>query len=76
MFCFEITGRDAKLVIDAGRRYGTERLTLYRMLPQMGPPETTIRIPFPDNSWAEFDEFARAPSAGRHAAISAMPMPC
>ena len=63
MFSFEITGRDAKLVIDGlGGSYGTERLTLYRMLPQMGPPETTIwEFPFPDNSWAEeFDEFARA----------------
>ena len=63
MFSFEIVGRDGKLVVDGlGGSYGTERLTFYRMLPQMGPPETTIwEFPFPDNSWAEeFDDFAGA----------------
>ena len=63
MFNFEIIGRDAKLVIDGlGGSYGTERLTFYKMLPNMGPPETTIwEYPFPDTSWAkEFAEFEAA----------------
>ena len=42
--------------------YGTERLTHYRMLPGMGPPETTSwEYPFPDRSWdLEFADFAAA----------------
>jgi predicted dehydrogenase len=59
-FSFEITGRDAKLVVDGlGGSYGNERLTLYKMLPQMGPPETTIwEYPPSDASWAnEFADF-------------------
>jgi predicted dehydrogenase len=53
LFCFEITGRDGKLQIDGlGGSYGVERLTYYRMLPQMGPPETTIwEYPGEDISW-------------------------
>jgi predicted dehydrogenase len=67
MFSFEIVGRDAKLVAEGlGGSYGTERLTFYRMLPQMGPPETTIwEFPFPDTSWTdEFENFARAITEG------------
>jgi predicted dehydrogenase len=72
LFAFEIMGRDGKLTIDGiGGSYGTERLTLHRMLPQMGPPETTIwEFPFPDRSFAdEFDNFVaavegRAPAIG------------
>ena len=42
LFSFEIFGRDGKLQIDGlGGSYGVERLTFYRMLPEMGPPETT-----------------------------------
>ena len=39
-----------------------ERLTLYKMLPEMGPPETTIlEYPFPDTSWErEFADFSNA----------------
>ena len=45
-----------------GGSYGTERLCLYKMLPKMGPPETTIwEYPFPDNSWnLEVNEFIRS----------------
>jgi predicted dehydrogenase len=63
LFSFEIAGRDAKLTIDGlGGSYGTERLTLHRMLPEMGPPETTIwEYPFPDRSWElELRAFAAA----------------
>jgi predicted dehydrogenase len=61
LFSFEIFGRDGKLQIDGlGGSYGVERLTYYRMLPQMGPPETTIwEYPGADTSWqAEFAHFA------------------
>ena len=39
-----------------------ERLTFYRMLPQMGPPETTVfEYPGEDQSWdAEFADFVAA----------------
>jgi len=55
LFCFEIFGRDGKLQIDGlGGSYGMERLTYYKMLPQMGPPETTIwEYPGEDNSWRD-----------------------
>jgi len=57
MFSFEIYGRDGKLQVDGlGGSYGVERLAYYRMLPQMGPPETTIwEYPGEDTSWR--DEF-------------------
>ena len=43
LFSLEIYGRDGKLAIDGlGGSYGVERLAFYRMLPEMGPPETTI----------------------------------
>jgi len=63
LFVFEIMGRDGKLTIEGlGGSYGTERLTLHRMLPQMGPPETTIwEFPFPDRSFeSEFENFVAA----------------
>lgn len=68
MFNFEIIGRNGKLVIDGlGGSYGTERLTFHKMLPQMGPPETTIwEFSLPDSSWVEeFNDFACAIREGR-----------
>jgi predicted dehydrogenase len=65
LFSFEIYGRDAKLHWEGlGGSYGLERLSYYRMLPQMGPPETTIyEYPRGDESWrlemAEFIEDIR-----------------
>jgi predicted dehydrogenase len=61
LFSLEIYGRDGKLAIDGlGGSYGTERLAFYKMLPEMGPPETTIwEYPRGDDSWAvELREFA------------------
>ncbi|MBI5689422.1 MAG: Gfo/Idh/MocA family oxidoreductase [Verrucomicrobia bacterium] len=54
LFSLEIYGRDAKLAIDGlGGSYGVERLTFYKMLPEMGPPETTAwEFPRGDDSWA------------------------
>jgi predicted dehydrogenase len=80
-FSMEIYGRDAKLQIDGlGGSYGTERLTLYKMLPEMGPPETTAwEYPMADDSWsAEMKEFledirlGRAPSASLRDAHAAL----
>ncbi len=73
LFSFEIYGHQGKLEISGlGGSYGTERLTFYRMLPEMGPPETTIwEYPMADDSWqvegAAFLEdirLRRAPSPG------------
>jgi predicted dehydrogenase len=53
LFSFEITGRNGKLEIAGlGGSYGTERITYYKMLAEMGPPETTAwEYPMPDASW-------------------------
>ena len=54
LFSLELYGRDAKIAIDGlGGSYGPEKLTFYKMLPQMGPPETTVfEFPGADDSWA------------------------
>jgi predicted dehydrogenase len=68
LFSFEIFGKGGKLQIDGlGGSYGVERLSFYRMLPQMGPPETTIReYPGEDLSWRkEFAHFCECISTGR-----------
>ena len=60
LFSMEIYGRDAKLEITGlGGSYGIERLTFYKMLAEMGPPETTTwEYPMEDDSWAvEMQEF-------------------
>lgn len=60
LFSMEIYGRDAKLEISGlGGSYGVERLSYYKMLPEMGPPETTTwEYPRGDDSWAlEIGEF-------------------
>ena len=68
LFSFEITGRDGKLEITGlGGSYGTEQLAWHKMLPEMGPPETTIwQYPFPDTSWElEIRELVSAIEEGR-----------
>ncbi|HEX7155402.1 MAG TPA: Gfo/Idh/MocA family oxidoreductase [Thermoanaerobaculia bacterium] len=81
LFSLEIYGRNGKLHVEGlGGSYGVERLTFYRMLAEMGPPETTSwEYPFPDGSWhLEFAEFLedlrlnRAPSANLADARAAM----
>ena len=73
LFSMEIYGRNGKLEISGlGGSYGVERLTWYKMLPEMGPPETTTwEYPMADDSWAvELAEFYddirlnRGPSTG------------
>jgi predicted dehydrogenase len=81
LFSFEIFGRHGKLQIDGlGGSYGVERLTHYRMLPQMGPPETTSwEYPGADNSWdLEFRHFLECiashaqPSGGLEDALASL----
>jgi predicted dehydrogenase len=59
-FSFEIGGTKGKIEINGlGGSYGTERLTYYRVRPEMGPPDTTIwEYPQEDRSWeTEMYEF-------------------
>lgn len=81
LFSLEIYGRDAKLHIEGlGGSYGVEKLSFYKMTPEMGPPDTTIwEYPRGDNSWAlEFAEFLedirldRKPSANLDDARAAL----
>lgn len=80
-FSFEIYGRDGKLEINGlGGSYGTERLSFYKMLPEMGPPDTTIwEYPMADNSWSvELNAFLedirldRTPDANLDDAMAAL----
>jgi predicted dehydrogenase len=60
LFSFEIYFKRTKLHIEGlGGSYGLERLYYYKMLPEMGPPETVIyEFPRGDTSWAlEIAEF-------------------
>jgi predicted dehydrogenase len=81
LFSLEIYGRDAKLHVEGlGGSYGVEKLSFYKMLPEMGPPQTTIwEYPRGDNSWElEFREFmddvrlGRTPSANLNDARAAL----
>lgn len=81
LFSFEIYGQNGKLDISGlGGSYGVEKLTFYKMLPEMGPPETTSwEFPMGDDSWAvEMADFYqdilndRPPSAGINDAYQAL----
>ena len=54
LFSMEIYGKSGKLDLSGlGGSYGLEKITWYRMLPDMGPPETVSwEYPMADNSWA------------------------
>ncbi|MDP6416210.1 MAG: gfo/Idh/MocA family oxidoreductase, partial [Gammaproteobacteria bacterium] len=67
-FSFELYGRNGKLQIDGlGGSYGVEHLTWYKMLPEMGPPETVSwEYPMRDNSWqVEMNQFRQDIEMGR-----------
>ncbi|MCX6955667.1 MAG: Gfo/Idh/MocA family oxidoreductase [Verrucomicrobia bacterium] len=73
LFSLELYGRDAKLSIDGlGGSYGVEKLTYYKMLPEMGPPDiTSWEYVRGDDSWAletrafvDDIRLAREPSPG------------
>jgi predicted dehydrogenase len=81
LFSFEIYGRDGKLHIEGlGGTYGVERLYFYKMLPEMGPPETTIwEFPGEDSSWIRefaafrgFIERGETPRPGLIEAVAAL----
>ncbi len=81
LFSLEIYGRTGKLHVEGlGGSYGLERLTYYRMRPEMGPPDATVwEYPPPDRSWAQefaafLDDVAlrRQPDPGLDAAGAAL----
>ena len=81
LFSMEIYGKEGKLDLKGlGGSYGLEKLTYYKMLPQMGPPETiSWEYPMADDSWAlEMAEFYedirldRQPAAGLNDALQAL----
>lgn len=81
LFSFELYGKKGKLHIEGlGGSYGIERLSFYQMLPEMGPPETTIwEFPRGDDSWkVEFEEFledirlSREPSSNLKDALAVL----
>ncbi len=72
-FSFELYGKKGKIEVNGlGGSYGVERLSFYKMGPEMGPPETFMwEYPMADDSWeVEFKEFMadihhqRQPSPG------------
>lgn len=81
LFSFEIYGKKGKIDINGlGGSYGTEKISFYKMSPEMGPPETfSWEYPMADDSWEfELKEFVedirnkRQPAAGiqdAHAAL-------
>lgn len=63
MFSLEIYCRTAKLQVDGlVRSYGPQTLRIYRMQPELGPPELEeVHFPDDDVSWtAEWEHFAAA----------------
>ena len=68
MFSLEIYCKNTRLAIEGlGGSYGVEKLYHYQMLPEMGPPDTTIyEYPRGDNSWAlEFKDVVYAIESGK-----------
>lgn len=67
LFSLEIYCHDAKLEVNGlVRSYGSQRLRIYRMGPQLGPPDVEeLAYPDEDDSWArEWTSFADAIAAG------------
>lgn len=58
IFSFEIMLKTAKIQIDGlGRSYGKEKLILYKMKPEMGPPDVEeFEFPDEDLSWKKENE--------------------
>ncbi|HWW89316.1 MAG TPA: Gfo/Idh/MocA family oxidoreductase [Solirubrobacteraceae bacterium] len=67
LFSLEVFCRAAKLQVDGlTRSYGPQRLRIYRMRPELGPPDVEeLSYPEKDDSWtAEWRHFAAAVRAG------------
>jgi hypothetical protein len=66
LFSLEIYCRTAKLAVDGlVRSYGPQRLRIYSMAPELGPPQLEeVEYPSQDRSWAaEWEHFADALAA-------------
>lgn len=67
MFSLEIYCRTAKIQVDGlVRSYGSQTLKIYRMSPELGPPDLEeVAYPAEDTSWTrEWEHFAAAINAG------------
>lgn len=67
LFSLEVYCRTAKLQVDGlVRSYGPQRLAIYRMRPELGPPDVEeIQYPDEDGSWvAEWAHFAGVLDSG------------
>lgn len=67
LFSLEIYCRTAKIQVDGlAGSYGTQRLRIYKMRPELGPPDLEeTSYPSEDHSWrAEWEHFATAIDAG------------
>ncbi len=76
LFSLEIYCRTAKLQVDGlVRSYGPQRLRIYRMRPELGPPDVEeIAYPDEDVSWrAEWAHFAEALERRRRASAARRP---
>lgn len=63
LFSIEVFCRTAKIQVDGlGRSYGPQRLSIYRMSPELGPPRTAVfEYPDEDGTWrSEWQHFAEA----------------
>ncbi len=72
LFALEVYCRTAKLQVDGlVRSYGAQRLTIYRMRPELGPPDVEeIVYPAGDGSWAaEWVHFAEVLESGQGALL-------
>jgi predicted dehydrogenase len=72
LFSIEVFCRHAKLQVDGlGRSYGPQRLRIYRMRPELGPPDVEdVAYPDEDRSWrAEWEHFAAALADGDASAL-------
>jgi predicted dehydrogenase len=72
LFSIEIYCRNAKIQVDGlAGSYGAQRLRIYRMRPELGPPELEeVAYPDEDDSWrAEWEHFASVIAAGDEQAL-------
>ena len=72
LFSLEIYCRTAKIQVDGlVRSYGPQRLTIYRMGPELGPPEVEeLSYPDEDRSWEPgVGELQRGDRAGEDARL-------
>jgi predicted dehydrogenase len=73
LFSLEVYCRTAKIQVDGlVRSYGAQRLRIYRMGPELGPPELEeIDFPDEDHSWErEWASFGAALAAGDEALLN------